>query len=1245
MDPIPERDMSLRSFARLASTLAAVLVLAGLSTAPLAAQTGSSVDWITGTITDETGKPIAGAGIEAYSIELDVTKKATTNDKGRYSIPFNDGGGRYRVTVRAIGKTPFISNVSRQEDDDRIVLNVKLGDRPAVLADIRTNTVRAQGDQNERPTPGSTERNLGSDQLARLPIDASDLAALAALVPGVIVTAGSDSTATAFQVAGQSGAANNIVVDGTTNGGTLPQDGIRNTRVITNTFDVSRGQFSGGQVSATTRGGSNRQQGSISGNFRDRNLAFGSATDNVFTAGQTSQQVGAGFGGPLRRDKLFLFGSFNVNRSVNPMASLDAADATTLQRLGASPDSAARFIALANATGLTARVGTVDPNRTQDRFSGSLRFDWNVADRHILTMRGDINTTTSDPTRIGQTQLPQVGGNQSNNGGGLAVSLVSRPSVDLSNEFRAYVSQSNNESTPFLYVPVGRVQSQSLLDDGRVATTTFGFGGNSGLPQESKNKSLEITNNLSLFAGGGAHRFQLGGLLNLQSFEQNVTNNRFGTYTYNTLADFENNTPAQFTRTLQPVIRDGSSLNSAIFLSDVWRKGPNLQFTFGGRLEYSSFGGAPERNADVEQKFGVRTDRLPTETYFTPRLGFSWTIPAAEQQGFGQRGFAPPAVVLRGGVGVFRGTMSSTLPSTAQANAGFLTTESQLVCVGGAVPIPDWNDFATNPGNIPSQCIDNQSTPVVTGRPSVTVYDENFGAAKTIRANLGATRRLNQFFTVTLDGSYVKGIGQSGARDLNLNLGTPFLLANEGNRPVFIDPSLIVPGTGAIPFTATRKDLGYGSVEQVFSGLENETKQITASMNWFNTRGSSLSANYTMQFARDQAGGGGGRGGGGGGNLTPGNPNEFLWARSANERRHNIQLNFTKVFSPTFEISAIGSMASGSRYSPTVSGDINGDGSRNDLAYVFDPATVTDPAIAAAMERLLSDGSKGGVACLKSQLGKVAERNSCVGPWQPSLNLQVNLKPAMFQNRLTISFATINLLGGLDELFNGANNLKGWGGFARPDATLLQVNGFDPATNRYVYTVNERFGATGGAATAVRSPFQVGVNMRYVLGFDQRREMQRMAFGQGNGAGVNAGTTFIQQMLANLPFNAAQVALERKDSLVLAPKQIEQLQAFIDSTSAAMQPAIAALEEAAKTAGSNTQALFPQLAPIAEAFQLQQIKAIEVTKRVLTDVQWSLMPESAKSPAGFGQIMRPGGNAPGGAGRPVGGAPARGGGE
>src|SRR5690606_10919042 len=101
----------------------------------------------------------------------------------------------------------------------------------------------------------------------------------------------------------------------------------------------------------------------------------------------------------------------------------------------------------------------------------------------------------------------------------------------------------------------------------------------------------------------------------------------------------------------------------------------------GGRLERSWFTGAPERNAAAEERFGVRTDVLPSETAFTPRVGFSWSIAAPEQRGQSQRGFAPPLVTIRGGLGVFRGTMPSSIPGTAQAQSGLQNTESQLVCV------------------------------------------------------------------------------------------------------------------------------------------------------------------------------------------------------------------------------------------------------------------------------------------------------------------------------------------------------------------------------------------------------------------------------------------------------------------------------------------------------------------------------------------------------------------------------------
>ena len=112
-----------------------------------------------------------------------------------------------------------------------------------------------------------------------------------------------------------------------------------------------------------------------------------------------------------------------------------------------------------------------------------------------------------------------------------------------------------------------------------------------------------------------------------------------------------------------------------------------------------------------------------------------------------------------------------------------------------------------------------------------------------------------------------------------------------------------------------------------------------------------------------------------------------------------------------------------------MSGDINGEG-RATTRAMGTTATAPNPAVAASMERLLGSLSGRARDCLVNQMGQIAERNSCRGPWQPSLDLQVNWRPGMFDNRLSISFATSNLLGGLDELFHGADALR-MGCFAR----------------------------------------------------------------------------------------------------------------------------------------------------------------------------------------------------------------------
>ncbi len=1231
-----------RTLARLAG-LASCLAALALAT-PAAAQSGSSVDVIVGTVTDSLGRPVAGAVVEAYAVETQVTKRTETNDRGRYTIFFNDGGGQYRVTITMIGKRPFIANVSRQSDDDRIMLDVKMGDQPVVLQDLVARGNRAPVGGREAPTPGSIERAFTAEQALRLPVDASDLTALAALVPGVIVTAGTDSTAAQFSIAGQSGTANNYTVDGLSfSGDALPQDGIRTTRVISNTFDVARGQFSGGMVSASTRRGSNVVQGSLSGNLRDSKLALGGSGD-AFTGGNSQQRLSGGFGGPIVRDKLFAFGSFQVDRSMSPVASLSSADATTIGRLGASPDSVTRFISLVDATGLTTLAGPIDPNRNNDRFTGLLRVDANLGDRHSLSFRGDLRLNGQEPNRISSTQLAQVGGITEGDGGGGALTLISRIGDAITNELRAGYTVDESASNPFLSgVPAGRVQNVSVLEDGSLSTSIFGFGGNNGLPQTTLNRGLEVSEEVSFFSPTAAHRYRVGVLYNTQSFEQDLTTNRYGTFTYNSLAAFAAGTPSQFTRTLSPTVREGTSSNAAIYLSDVWRPTGNLQLTYGGRLERSWFGGAPERNTVAEERFGVRTDVLPTETAFTPRLGFSYSIAAAEQRGQSQRGFAPPLVTIRGGVGLFRGTMPSTIPGTAQAQSGLVNTEAQLVCVGDAVPTIDWSALASGAGSIPTACA-GAPTPANAGVPNITTYASDYGAARTLRASLGASRRFWDTWSLNLDMSYTRGYDQSASRDLNLRAEPVFTLAGEDARPVYADPSRIVASTGAIPLSASRLDDAFGRVNLVTSQLENQTVQFTTSVSTFLRRGASVNLSYSWMRSTDQGGSGGGGGGFGGGRgglgggftaggaiATPGDPNAFLWARSSNERTHNIQANITWPFSQSFEVTAIGRMTSGQRYTPMVAGDINGDGSRNDIAFVYDPATASDPAVAAGMANLLSSLDGNARACLHSQLGAVAGRNSCVGPWQPSLDLQVNWRPTMFDNRLALSFSTSNLLGGLDELFHGADGLHGWGQNARPDATLLQVTGFDPAANRFTYVVNERFGASGGNATAIRSPFQVSLQMRYTIGQDRLAQMRRQFFGGGE------QQSLAQQMLGRIDSispHPAKVALQRRDSLALDARQVAALQSLADSADARLKPLVDTMRVVIEKGGSNPdlQAIFPLMQPILVALRDFQTTGLEAVRGILTPAQFSLLPESTRNPSAQGNPFFGGGRGGMGAG-------------
>ncbi|HET7458374.1 MAG TPA: carboxypeptidase-like regulatory domain-containing protein, partial [Gemmatimonadaceae bacterium] len=544
--------------------LVPLLLLALFAVArPAAAQIGGTTDIITGTVVGPGNVPVAGAHVEVTSAETGITRTKTTNDKGQYTLLFPDGGGQYTVTVRALGLAPRQFALTRQADEDRLVANVTMSPAATQLATVNVRARRPAARPDERPTPGSTGRQLSGEQLARLPVDPSDPNAVALLAPGVVAVSGTDTTAAGFSVAGQRPDQNSVTLDGISFASAIavPQEAIRNTRVVTSTYDVARGQFTGGIVQTTTRGGTNDVAGSASYSLRDPHLQWADeAGDSVstFTQAYTQRQISGGIGGPIVKDRLFYFGSAQLRRRTNPLQSLLAVDPTTLQRLGASPDSAHRFLDLLNDYGIPANVGGVPDDRLADNGSAIVRMDYQVGENHSLMVRGNLQGSLQQGSRTTALTVPSFGGEQTTRGGGAMASLSSVLGTFL-NEARASYERDHNGGDPYVLLPDGRVVVRSYLDDTTLAVSSLQFGGNPGLPTSGTTRLVELTDELS-WLGRPGHRFKLGALFDYSGFSTANSANRLGSFTFNSLADFAANTPSAFTRTLTPRVREGNAI-------------------------------------------------------------------------------------------------------------------------------------------------------------------------------------------------------------------------------------------------------------------------------------------------------------------------------------------------------------------------------------------------------------------------------------------------------------------------------------------------------------------------------------------------------------------------------------------------------------------------------------------------------------------------------------------------------------
>jgi hypothetical protein len=1122
---------------------AAALMLAAFA-APLQAQ---QADIIRGQVIGPDSQAVANVLVTATSLTGQVNRTARTDRNGRYTIVFPGGEGDYWVTFNAIGFAQRRFQVLRTADQEVLIANARLSASTVTLDAFNVTERAAANRQDTVSDVGGTERNvteaisdfLNADQMG-------DLAAMAAAIPGVQLIPGADGGMDGFSILGLGADQNNVQLNGLNFGdGSVPRDAAVQISLASSPYDVARGGFSGGQLQLRTGSGSN---------FKSRRLSFQGispqlqwANRQAIAAGNqyTNLSLGGSASGPIKQDELFYNGSFQFDRRMNDLATLLSTGALGFEASGMNADSVARFLGIMGQQQIPVAVAGFPGNRYTDRASFLTALNWNPTERFAnqnfaLSVSGNFSSNRPAGGGFGGgtiLQTPSREGERTSFG----TTVQGRHSGfvgQILSETNLGVSVSRNEADPYLLLPAGSVRINSTLSDGSASVRSISFGGAPNLNTASANSSASFLNTLSWFSANNRHRVKFTTEGRYESYWNDQTANELGTFTYLSLADLENNLPAQYTRQLAPRRREGSQVVAAMSLGDAWRPTDNVQIQYGLRVDGNRFLQGPSINPLVQQAFDLDNSRVPDRVYVSPRLGFSWTYGQADQVALLPGMARAPRAVIRGGIGVFQNTPGTQLIGGAIDNTGLPTGLQQLTCVGAAAPIPVWTDWLADRSLIPRTCADGTEGTIFTqSAPNVTLFDPAFDAQRSLRSNLnwsGAV--LKNRFIGSVDLTYSRNLAQQNSIDINFVGEEQFTLASEGGRPVFVPTTAIVGSTGQIAWRQARVVDEFGRVTLQQSDLSSESKQVSLSLRplAFNaTWGWSLA--YVFADVRDQFNGF---------QSTVGNPFAKEWSRANGNSRHQIQYSLSYNFLDAVRISWNGNIRSGSPYTALIQGDVNGDSYGNDRAFVFDPATATDPAVAAGIANLLATATPEAQRCLRQNLGRLAGRNTCEGPWTTGANMNISLNSVRLglPQRTTISFQIQNPLVGIDRLLHGQDNIKGWGQVIQPAQQLLFVRGFDPATQSFKYEVNQRFGSTRPQQNA----FQAMPSITMIVGLDvgPTRERQQLEQQLDRGRTRPGNKPSVQQLrgLGNIGLvNPMQQILQQADTLKLTRVQADSL--------------------------------------------------------------------------------------------------------
>lgn len=980
------------------SRTAVAVAVAVVAAAPALAQNTTAA--IGGSVTGADGQPVAGATVSIVHVASGSSNSVSTDAQGRYAARGLRAGGPYTITIAKGALSDKREGVLLQLAET-FSLDAQLGAPTQTIV----VTGRGVGTGLNRSAMGAGT-NLGSRELSTFASIQRNLQDYARTDPRLSQT---DKERGEISAAGQNTRYNSITIDGVTTNDTfglesnnLPTakqpisiDAIQSVQVNLSNYDVTQKGYTGANINAVTKSGTNEFHGSVYYVWRDDDLVgkrYNRAADTYSDAPAFDESTkGFTFGGPIIPDKLFFFGSyeeFTSSRTSPAFGPIGSAQTN----VGISQSAIDEAITIARDTwGVDIGTDAVPTGVELAVKDTLLKFDWNISDAHRASLRYS-KTEQTEPFLVGFSatglSLSSYWYNQTKQIESVVGQWFADWSPSLSTEVK--VSQRNYDSQP---TPINgvRLPQVALRFDGALPPDApAGTNANARFlnfgTERSRHFNVLSTETLDAYLGAtytsGAHEFKFGA-----DYASNDVYNAFlqdtnGNYTFRcengnysfgavncatadaatvqraVLENFRLGNPSSYSvqapragRTLADAVATWNYGNTGLFVQDNWKLSPALSLMLGMRVDQQNVPDKPLANPVVAQAlvagsvvgnvvtrnsggFGMdNTTTLDGNNLLQPRLGFNWDLGGKERR-----------MQLRGGLGLFQGAAANVWLSNPFSNTGMAV--ATLSCTNFGACNTAGADFSADPDNQPGLL----GTPPAA---NVDILSPGLEQPSVWKANLAFETELPALPVV---GQLVAGAEwlhtktKSGIYYEHLNLGAATRLGPDG-REMFYTPQ----GYDANCWTAT----GSGITSGACTGFRNKALSnpnfnnvllaketgkgggdaITLSLTRPTSEGFGWSLAYTRTSAKEVS------------PLTSSvsnsnwlnrnifNPNEEVLSNSNYlvRDRFNASLNWSKAFVANYRTS-VGVFYEGRKgkpYSWTYLNDLNGDGiTGNDLMYI-----------------------------------------------------------------------------------------------------------------------------------------------------------------------------------------------------------------------------------------------------------------------------------------------------------------------